>query len=861
MLPLHIVFEALDQCQMSVAGLIMTLLTCPQYENHPFVVELVERCGEVFNAFLCHSAGQHKFAAHSFRMVENTYLQELCSLASDDNGQHFRASSASTKQLEEFSLQQMAQKIEEGAPKWWSLLGSLLDQNASGELGGEKDKEGGESELEGVFETFWDDVDEIDLEGMINELTGEWGLRPPVKDMRAKRRSAMGLMVRAYYTRERTGINETQKKTIISSIVMHGLNQKSNALQSLLGLFLQSAHAPYKVIDTLAHLGISVSTDTINRAIQSLSQESQNSLQRLGQSLLASYAYDNFDVDLKHDTPTVEKSNDSLKHLTSGLMFPLVHGVTLDDLKCSEDLWRKSALNPLVDEPHTPPKRAWWDLLERLQPERSTSSMNASCRNQFNSWMFLHDLCAYGPEYFHQFKSMIRSPEPVEQIPTVKTPIFAARAMDINNSTVSGNIQAVMELLEQGRVEDPAVTSEAAIGDLPDISKYVVLMHGDLGTGERLQAAQLRRSIESTSWNRLQHIIFIPGLFHLKMACADALWRCFIYPSTVRKDETSLMRDVAQLRPRETGIFATKPGFRRMHQLVGYAGICRRLDCWRVHACKQKGFSSLEAFAHSKPTLDDLKAMAEEITCTYVATSQFRRMRRRQEMERDLQFENALLLNKYFLLYEELSYAMNSGDIGRVEASVVSWVPILKAIGKHKYATQMTNFLYNVHFVYPPGLRHAIRYHVLVNPTGRPMKWRAVDWCVELNNLFTKVKNGGKNSNRSVERIILESPLVQVYRNLQGLVQRDFSHTHLTTSHAPPDMRQTFRKIQGRLELNSPHEISPGRKSRHQVEDLQDKGREMMEKAAQGDVLIENEGDGIEALEGGGLGDIIVELL
>lgn len=36
--------------------------------------------------------------------------------------------------------------------------------------------------------------------------------------------------------------------------------------------------------------------------------------------------------------------------------------------------------------------------------------------------------------------------------------------------------------------------------------------------------------------------------------------------------------------------------------------------------------------------------------------------------------------------------------------------------------------------------RHAIRYHLLVNPTGRKMKWRAVDWCVELNNLFTKVR-------------------------------------------------------------------------------------------------------------------------
>jgi hypothetical protein len=35
--------------------------------------------------------------------------------------------------------------------------------------------------------------------------------------------------------------------------------------------------------------------------------------------------------------------------------------------------------------------------------------------------------------------------------------------------------------------------------------------------------------------------------------------------------------------------------------------------------------------------------------------------------------------------------------------------------------------------------RRAVRYHWLVNPTGQEMKWRAVDWCVELNNLFTKV--------------------------------------------------------------------------------------------------------------------------
>ena len=93
---------------------------------------------------------------------------------------------------------------------------------------------------------------------------------------------------------------------------MQGINRKSNALQSIIGFFLQSVHAPYKVINTLAHLGLSISTDTINMAVRSLSLESECTLQNLGHSLVASYAYDNFDVDLKSQVPTVEKSNTSL---------------------------------------------------------------------------------------------------------------------------------------------------------------------------------------------------------------------------------------------------------------------------------------------------------------------------------------------------------------------------------------------------------------------------------------------------------------------------------------------------------------------------------------------------------------------
>ncbi|KAG1726520.1 uncharacterized protein EDB91DRAFT_1263675 [Suillus paluster] len=530
---------------------------------------------------------------------------------------------------------------------------------------------------------------------------------------------------------------------------MQSMNQRSNALQSVLGIFLQLTHTPQKVVDTLSRIGILISTNSICAAIQSLSAELQNTLRTIGKSLLASYAYDNFDVDLKSQVPQAEKSNESLKHLTSGLLFPLEHGVTTDDLKCSEELWRRTMLNPHAQPSMLPPKRSWKDLLHIHLESRVDSTPQLSQHDRFNAHMFLLDLCKHRPLYFRCFRSEVPEAEAVEEIPLIKTPITAARAMDINNPTVSGNICAVMELLAQGGIYNP----DANILDNPDISQYVILVHSDLGTGEWLH----------------------------------------------------LMRDVTQLRPKEMGTYCLKPGFRRMHQLIGYAGICQWLDC------------CLKAFAASKPTLDELKIIANEIALKY---------------QRDMQHENTLLLNKYFLLYEELSYSMNHGDIGRVETSIVAWIPILNATGKHKYATHMTNFLINTHFVFPTGLKHAVHYHILINPNGKAMKWRAVDWCVELNNLFMKVKNGGKGSNRTVERIFLESPLVQAYRNTQVMVQKNFLHAHLTTNHAAPNMTKTFEGLSIRMAVQSPHTVVLGRKTHCEIPDLIDKGRDMMEKAA-----------------------------
>lgn len=82
----------------------------------------------------------------------------------------------------------------------------------------------------------------------------------------------------------------------------------------------------------------------------------------------------------------------------------------------------------------------------------------------------------------------------------------------------------------------------------------------------------------------------------------------------MREDDSALMSDVAILRPREMFTFAAKLGFHQMHKLVSHAGICQRLNCWLVYIqAKMQGIGSLDDFTSTKPTLKDLRSMADEI--------------------------------------------------------------------------------------------------------------------------------------------------------------------------------------------------------------------------------------------------------
>ncbi|KAI0683240.1 hypothetical protein BC835DRAFT_1409447 [Cytidiella melzeri] len=283
-----------------------------------------------------------------------------------------------------------------------------------------------------------------------------------------------------------------------------------------------------------------------------------------------------------------------------------------------------------------------------------------------------------------------------------------------------------------------------------------MLVHGDLGTGEQLDGSLASRAIERKPVRGLRNVVFVLGLFHLQMAGADAIWRMFIEPKAQRTEPNGL-----------------KPGFRLMHDLILQCAAARMLDIWRVEVEKHR---SLEEYAASSSWLD-------------------------------LERMSLLLAEKY------LDKLTAKDDIGRVENMFLCWVCIFKSVGKHKYASQLVKTMLDLKFVYPERLARAIRLNWLCNPTGRHDGFRAVDWLVELMNLYIKVVYGSSGYARTFQLILKQSPLIEVFRRIHQTMQDNFHLLHRSVRHAPPDLTNTIQALCDLLRKNKAHEFDDSRKS------------------------------------------------
>jgi hypothetical protein len=72
-------------------------------------------------------------------------------------------------------------------------------------------------------------------------------------------------------------------------------------------------------------------------------------------------------------------------------------------------------------------------------------------------------------------------------------------------------------------------------------------------------------------------------------------------------------------------------------------------------------------------------------------------------------------------------------------------------------------------------IRRAIRLSMLCNPTGKPGKFRAIDWLVEHNNLYLKVINLSSNA------IFSETNKIEKSEDLWGKILKPYKSKDFKT--------------------------------------------------------------------------------
>ncbi|KAF8991931.1 hypothetical protein BDQ17DRAFT_1254437, partial [Cyathus striatus] len=132
-----------------------------------------------------------------------------------------------------------------------------------------------------------------------------------------------------------------------------------------------------------------------------------------------------------------------------------------------------------------------------------------------------------------------------------------------------------------------------------------------------------------------------------------------------------------------------------------------------------------------------------------------------------------------------------------------------------------------------------IRKNILCNPTSKKGHFRAIDWIVEHNNLYIKRIYGGKFSNHQIERILAESPLIEVYKNTRLQFEKMFCLEHKTTRHSPPAMEMTFKKLGKYMQQEKLNEFIAGRKSKYSIPDSMENGMDKLMKSQLWDIVEE----------------------
>ncbi|KAG9078878.1 hypothetical protein FS749_009064 [Ceratobasidium sp. UAMH 11750] len=698
-------------------------------------------------------------------------IDEMAGLIEKASGYHYNASHMTAEKILEFSREEIAMDLKDRCPHLWHLVQLLLNTPAA------------QSATRYLTECM-DYLTELCLDspGTSDDTNSEDLVDvTPIPVVRRTQGDKAHI--------HQSELSIVRGVSVISTL-MQSSNARCNRLPTLVGLFTHSTHTPEKVVELLAHAGLSISPSSVNNMVLSISKNAITALKKGPSDQVKAVAFDNLDINFKTETPTVDYQG-NMAHITTGAIVP-VQGATHEDMRVSEQIWAKEDINPNnpPDSCVKPTHKNFVPLLAPMAlPPDHPQSLESRMAWHVRKFLLLESVDTLQAKTKEKLRTNLGLPavDLKRAAPVVKLEQQPVEAMPIDIGSNHGNVTAVENLMRQAGIDDAY------------LEEHVVLMHADLGAGDKVFHAKKSRSIEETPKNRLQYAQFIPGFFHIEMAIVNALWRIYLKHQDTSSgkplDPHSIFYLCGLTRPREIKKLATGPDHRMTHHTVYYTLVALIVEAWSA-AVKAKHGISLREW---EPQWDEVVEMSREVVRNYVADLKFSPTHQVSSHSAgntpDMANDTTKLFCRDTLLWVIVRHAARHGDVGCLEDVLSFWVLIWKHTGKHKYAEHITRFLLNLQKIWPTGFANIVRKNWLVNPTGKIGGFRGMDWVIELNNLMHKVIHAGGSSNRTLVNILKESPLIEIYRHLYEVIEKTFNMTKSTLHHPEPQMNNTLAML------------------------------------------------------------------
>ncbi|KAF7375236.1 hypothetical protein MSAN_00410200 [Mycena sanguinolenta] len=378
----------------------------------------------------------------------------------------------------------------------------------------------------------------------------------------------------------------------------------------------------------------------------------------------------------------------------------------------------------------------------------------------------LRIIVKHGGDGFAKWQKELDESQPVspDTIEVHKTPIHPLPTMEIDESTITGNVEVIEEMAKVLGLR----TDEA------DYLKYIQIIAGDQLTIARQRSILNVRLGHESGAHSWRHIVLMPGLFHAKIADCHGLLETHFGKLNVRS-----------------------PGSLGFHNTVLDRLPITLTSLPPFRTCRDLIMDSLTTCADSIDSFATLVGYARQIYQAYADVDRVQELRERRIPEERLRDSKAKAAKKAGSEAGDSTKSslphIPKGDMVTPDVSLVilrMWAFCYRGNGRTKYAHEMLHLLHNLICVWTKELRYIVLQNWLANPQGKPNSFVEIDLVQEHLNFWIKKIYKADGEGHSWDCWQRESTLTSARR--QG------------SKHASPELAED---IQALMDSLAEHEV------------------------------------------------------